>query len=37
MKMVPKSSRAFTIIELLIALGIIMLLACALIPCLALN
>ncbi len=36
MKTVSKSS-GFTVVELLIALGIIVLLACALIPCLALN
>jgi type II secretory pathway pseudopilin PulG len=37
MRTAPKSSSAFTIIEFLIVLGIIVLLACALIPCLAIN
>ena len=35
MKTIPKSSRAFTIIELLIVIGIIVLVGAALIPCLA--
>lgn len=35
MKAVPKSSCAFTIVELLIVIGIIVLVGSALIPCLA--